>query len=158
MAEAIRGLEQMKRKLQELQVEARTGRKVLRAAFRQSANVIRDSARSKAPVKTGLLKRRIQTVSAKGKPGTIRFQVRANARKVSPKYPEGYPYGLAVEQGHGFPNSRQRQFKNVGEQEFGTGTVPPHPFMRPAWEESKEKALERFGEAAGEGIEKLAKE
>lgn len=157
MAEAIRGLEQLKRKLQALGVEGRDGKKVFRAAFRQAGNVIRDAARANAPVKTGLLKRKIQTVSARGKPGTIRFQVRASARKVTPKYPEGYPYGLAVEQGHGFPNTRQRQFKNAREQEFGTGTVAPKPFMRPAFRQSQDAALEKFSEEAWKGLEKLVK-
>lgn len=157
MAEAIRGLDQLKRNMQALGLEARDGKKVFRAALRQAGNVVRDSARSKAPVQTGLLKRKIQTVSARGKPGTIRFQVRAAARKVSPKYPEGYPYGLAVEQGHGAPNSRARQFKGARESEFGTALTPPHPFIRPAFLQTQDAVLQKFSDEAWKGIEKLVK-
>lgn len=157
MAEAIRGFEQFKRNLQVLQVEVRDGKKVLRASLRKTANVARDAARSLAPVKTGLLKRKIQTVSARGKPGTIRFQVRAAALKVSPKYPEGFPYGLAVEQGHGFPNTRQRQFRGARQDEFGTSQVPPHPFMRPAFLQNQDRMLETFSDEAWNGIERLVK-
>ena len=168
MPEAIRGLDELKRKMQALAIEGREGKKIFRAALRQAGNVIRDAARAKAPVKTGLLKRKIQTVSARGKPGTIRFQVRATGRRVSKKYPEGFPYGRAVEAGHGPPNSRGKQldiskdFRSLLSKgsitflEFGTGLIPPHPFMRPAWNESKEAALEKFGDEAGKRIEKLA--
>jgi HK97 gp10 family phage protein len=159
MPEAIRGLDELKRKLEELGVEGREGKKVFRVALRQAGNVVRDAARANAPVGTGLLKRRIQTVSARGKPGTIRFQVRAAAHKVSPKYPEGYPYAQAVEEGHGFPNTRQRQFSSARElktQEFGTGKVPPRPFLRPAFLSTQNAVLDKFGEEAGRRIEKLA--
>ena len=156
MAEAIKGLEHLKRKMRELEIEARDGKRIFRAAFRQAGNVIRDAARVKAPTDTGLLRRKIVTVSARGKPGTIRFQVVASARKESKKYPDGYPYGLAVEQGHGAPNTRQRQFRGVKEQEFGTAVTPPKPFLRPAFQQTQTEVLEKFGSEAGRRLEKLA--
>lgn len=156
MAEAIKGLEELKRKLATL--APKVERKILRAAWRKGANTIRDAARAKAPVLSGELKKKITTVSARGKPGTLRFQVRATARKVSPKYPEGYPYPYAVEKGHGAPNTRSRQFGNPRQTEFGSSSTPPKPFMRPAWEEKKEGVLKTFADEAGKGIEKVAKE
>lgn len=156
MPEAIKGLEHLKRKMRELGVEARDGKRIFRAAFRQAGNVIRDAARANAPTDTGLLRRRIVTVSARGKPGTIRFKVVANARKASKKYPDGYPYGLSVEQGHGAPNTRQRLFRNVKEQEFGTALTPPHPFLRPAFQQTQTEVLEKFSSEAGRRMEKLA--
>jgi HK97 gp10 family phage protein len=158
MPEAIKGLEELKRKLATL--GPKVEKKILRAAWRKGANTIRDASRRLAPVDTGLLKKKIMTVSARGKPGTIRFQVRATARKVSQKYPEpGYPYPSAVEKGHGFPGTRARLFgKTPKQEEFGDSQVPAQPFMRPAWEQNKEDVLTTFADEVGKGIEKLAKE
>ena len=157
---AVRGLDELKRKLAELPIKAE--KKVLRAAMRQAANVIRDAVRSKAPRKTSLLQKKITTVSARAKRGTIRVQVRANARKVSRSYPEGYPYGRSVESGHGFPGTRKRLHgksrSQLAKEEFGTSQVRAHPFMRPAWDQSKETVLARLGEEIGKGIERIAKE
>jgi HK97 gp10 family phage protein len=156
--EAIRGLEELKRKLAALPKKAQS--RVLRSAFRQAANVIRDAARANAPTgKTGILKRQINTASSRGKPGEIRFKVQARARRVSGKYPEGYPYPLAVEQGHGAPNTRSKKFgKKPSGVEFGSSDTPPHPFMRPALYGSADRALDRAGQLIGEGLEKLAQE
>lgn len=158
MAEAIRGLDQLQKRMADLRLEAKQGTKVLRAAFRQGANVIRDRARQLAPVGTGLLRKKIATFSARGAPGTIRFQIRAAAVKVSPKYPGGFPYAGAVEHGHGAPNARSKKFgqSRLHAEEFGTGQTPPHPFMRPAAEESQDEALRVAGEQIGKGIEKIA--
>lgn len=42
-------------------------------------------------------------------------------------------------------------------QEFGTVSHPPQPFMRPAWDENKYRALERFKGAMSEEIDKAVK-
>lgn len=159
MPEAIRGLDELKRKMQELHVEARDGKKIFRAALRQAGNVIRDAARRNAPVDSGALRRGIVTKSARGRPGLIKAKVAAEARKVSKKYPSpGYPYGLAVEQGHGAPNTRKRQFRGAGATEFGTALTPPKPFLRPAFLSTQKQVLDRFSEAAGQKLEKLVAE
>ena len=38
--------------------------------------------------------------------------------------------------------------------EFGSDGNPPHPFMRPAWDETKEQVLDRIGDELWIGIEK----
>lgn len=158
MAEAIKGLEELKRKLATL--PAKLEKKVLLASFRQGANVIRDAARQAAPSgETGQLKKKITTVSARGKPGTIRFQVRATARKVSLKYPEGYPYALAVEHGHGAPNTRSRLFgKTPKQEEFGNSQTPPHPFMRPAFIQSEGRALDKVADEIKQRFDRAVEE
>lgn len=41
-------------------------------------------------------------------------------------------------------------------EEFGTVNQPARPYMRPAWEATKEQALDTFGKNLGAGIEKAA--
>lgn len=41
--------------------------------------------------------------------------------------------------------------------EFGSDGNPPHPFMRPAWDETKNQVLDRIGDELWIGIEKAAK-
>jgi len=40
--------------------------------------------------------------------------------------------------------------------EFGSDGNPPQPFMRPAWDQTKEKVLDRIGDELWVGIEKAA--
>lgn len=42
-------------------------------------------------------------------------------------------------------------------QEFGTHNQPPHPFLRPAWDSNKGKALDAIKEELGAEIEKTRK-
>lgn len=42
-------------------------------------------------------------------------------------------------------------------QEFGAAQHPPHPFMRPAWDQHHEGALETISQGLGEAIEKTAR-
>lgn len=41
--------------------------------------------------------------------------------------------------------------------EFGGDGSPPHPFMRPAWDQTKNQVLDRIGDELWIGIEKAAK-
>lgn len=42
--------------------------------------------------------------------------------------------------------------------EFGSDGAPPHPFMRPAWDQTKEKVSDRIGEELWLGIEKAVQQ
>ena len=42
--------------------------------------------------------------------------------------------------------------------EFGSDGNPPQPFMRPAWDQTKEKVLDRIGDELWVGIEKAAQQ
>ena len=183
--EAIRGLRELQRK--RIELPAKAERQVLRGAWRRAANTIRDSARAKVPKKSGQLKASIQTLPSKGIRFKVAATARATLtggqragsqlsqtavgrpfhfRRVAGKVREvlGHPYAANVEFGHGFPGTRKRIFSKEGrekfakEMEFGRSDVPPHPFMRPAWNENKDKVLDRFAEEAGKGIERLAAE
>lgn len=47
---------------------------------------------------------------------------------------------------------------NAHLREFGSDGAPPHPFMRPAWDETKEQVLDRIGDELWVGIEKAAQQ
>jgi len=156
---AIQGLDELKRKL--AQLAPKVEKKVLRAAWRKTSNTLRDAVRAKAPVKKGILKKNITVRSSRARAGNIKFKVWASATKVSRKFPGGYPYALAVEAGHEFPGKGKNSHKKritPHESEFGKSFVAPHPFMRPAWDGTKDKLLDRFSDEAGQGIERVAKE
>jgi HK97 gp10 family phage protein len=56
-------------------------------------------------------------------------------------------YALFVERGHAAPGhgkAQQRKGKSAHEIEYGGRSTPAHPFMRPAWEVSKDAGLEAF--------------
>lgn len=61
------------------------------------------------------------------------------------------PHGHLVEFGHKLVQGRG---KNKGKV---LGTVPPHPFMRPAWDATGEQCLRGFGDAMRVEIEKTMK-
>lgn len=159
MTEAIGGLEELQRALASLELEAKEGKKVIRASWRKAANTLRDAARSKAPVLSGQLKRKIVTLSPRGEPGTFKHQVRSTVRaKPAKKNPQGFPYGGVVERGHGFPGTRARQNKKAKQEEFGTSQVAARPYMRPAWNENKQAVLDRFKEELASRIAQIARE
>lgn len=155
---AIIGLDDLKAKL--AQMPAKAERRILRAAWRQTANLLRDAVRARAPVDTGKLKAKVAVVNKRSSSGKIRFNVEAGATRASRKFPGGYPYALALEAGHAFPGKGKNTHKKrlIIESEFGTSQVPPHPFMRPAFEDVKGVLLDKFGTEIAKGIEKIAGE
>lgn len=57
------------------------------------------------------------------------------------------PHGHLVEDGHRQVVGRGRNKGKV------VGTVPPHPFMQPAWDSTMQECVERFGEEIRPSIE-----
>lgn len=153
----LRGFNELSKKLRAL--GPKIEKKLLRAAMRQASNVVLRAARANAPVDDGDLRRQIKTRSLRSRPGTVRFAVIAEARaEPTQKYPGGFPYAGAVEKGHGFPGSRQRLHGKPRETEFGTQDVPPHPFMRPAWDANQQNILNKLQSELGRRIEQIAQE
>jgi len=111
----VTGVREIDRKLKTL--EPRVQRKVLRQAMRSGMKVVLQDALMRVPVLTGLLKKNIKLRAMKRKRNRVVLlvQVRSDPGliKVS-KAGVRYFYPTAVE--------------------FGHGSVPPHPFMRPAYD------------------------
>lgn len=117
----ITGLKELDRALQELAWPA--ARRALRKGMRQGANVIRDEARAKAPLDTGLLKRQIRTRERSEQEGNMRFAV---------EIPRSVFYGRFIE--------------------YGTSKMPAKPFLRPAAEGKTEEAVTAMRDALSEAI------
>jgi HK97 gp10 family phage protein len=146
----MKGLAELERKLRQL-AEKMQG-KALRQATNAGAQVIKRAARARVPVDTGLLKRNIvvgrsRRNSAKGresyniflkKEKRIYANTRANRRRnrVGKKYEVDGPafYGKFVE--------------------MGTSKMAARPFLRPAFEASKQAAVDAVRLKLAEVIKK----
>lgn len=116
MSTEIKGLEQLISKLNNL--PEKLEKKVIRAAVRKGAILVRDKAREKAPVKTGTLKKSIKIRSNKVANGIISFKIGPTNDK---KKGTDVFYGRFIE--------------------FGTSKMAAKPFMRPALDESETEVL-----------------
>ena len=103
--------------------------RVMRSAAMAGARVVRDTAKRTVPVEQGDLR---DAIVARSERDAGRHEVKV---KVGPTR-RGF-YGLFLE--------------------FGTVRLPARPWLRPAWEASKGKALNRIGKALGPAIERAAK-
>jgi HK97 gp10 family phage protein len=132
----VEGLRELHDKLRTL--DDKIAKKVIRAALKNAAQPILHAARSKAPVKSGLLVSTltVKTGSSKRK-GTItaRVQTKAGDFKGEDFYGAFQEYGWM----------------------HGDTHIPGKGFMRAAYDENKDKALRIFQQEAGAGIEKEAK-
>ena len=90
---------------------------VMVGAVRAGANVIRDEARRKVPIKTGTLKKSIVSIQRKAQNGLITFSVTPSKGKPN----DGW-YAHFVE--------------------FGTSHSSAKPFLRPAFDQSNNESLE----------------
>lgn len=111
----VTGVKEIDRKLKIL--EPSIQKKVLRQAMRSGMKIVLQEALLRVPVLTGLLKRNIKLRAMKRKRNRIGLlvQVKSDPGFVKPsKAGVKYWYPASVE--------------------FGHGTVPPHPFMRPAYD------------------------
>ena len=106
---------------------------VMVGAVRAGANVIRDEARRKVPIKTGTLKKSIVSIQRKAQNGLITFSVTPSKGGKNSGW-----YAHFVE--------------------FGTSKMSAKPFMRPAFEQSNNESLEASKKYIAERIPKeLAK-
>ena len=117
MSTEIKGLEGLIKTLNSLPDKLEN--KIIRAAVRKGANVVRDKARQNVPKDTGNLQKSIITSGAKVS-GKIAFRVSLKQRKT--KNSKDPYYGRFVE--------------------FGTSKMPAKPFMRPALDESENEVLD----------------
>lgn len=117
----IIGLRELDTALQNLAWPA--ARRALRKGMRAGANVVRDEARAKAPVRTGNLKRKIRTRERSEEGGNMRFAV---------EIPRDAFYGRFLE--------------------YGTSKMAAKPFLRPAAENKTEAAVTRMRDSLEEAI------
>jgi HK97 gp10 family phage protein len=147
----VKGLAELTRALNA--IPAQFARLIMREALHAAGDVMKAAAESTAPVRTRLLKEDIVVQvyvqgdlshnSVRVGPGYDRaaLTVRKTGKHAGRPDTTASPgvYGRFVETGHKL--------------EFGSGSVPPHPWLRPAFEVSKEAALDAFVEYAQGGLE-----
>lgn len=118
MITEVKGLEALINNLHAL--PEKVEKRVIRAAVRQGANIIKGKAQNYVRVDEGDLKKSIKVKGVLGKPGTIAFVIR--------------------------PTSNKKKGKNVfyGRfQEFGTSKMVAKPFMRPAYDEAGQDVIDK---------------
>lgn len=114
----VEGGDKLARKLQMLAEE--TAREHMREAALAGGEVIRAEAESKAPRKSGTLAGSIKTEIRKQTRSRVEIHVGPGAK--------GW-YGRLVEDGHAIVVNGAK-----------IGDVPPHPFLRPAFDEKVDEA------------------
>lgn len=140
----VEGLKELQRALHELPREVEGP--PIYSALRTAANVMKKDAQSKVPVDTGLLRKRIVVARSKidnGKRGLYGVYMRVKPLKVA-RLKKAGTYNLKDDPFY---------WKFV---EFGTSKMPAHPFLRPAFEANKTKAVEIIRERLKLTIEKAA--
>jgi len=128
----ITGAKELERKL--LGMEPKLGRKVVRQALRKAAKPILARAKALVPVVSGALKKSLK--------------IRALKRKK-------HRYGVMVATSEGWFKGDEFYGAFV---EFGTSKMPPHPFMRPAFDAEKKNAEQIIAAELRKGIEQVGKE
>jgi HK97 gp10 family phage protein len=116
-----------------------TARNALQRALMEVAQPIADDAKARAPVDTGLLRRRIEVSKRLSK-----RQARLNRRSEDKSFAEV----------HVGPPSSSDIARMV---EFGTSDAPAQPYLRPAWDAGWRKALDGMKEAIAAEIENARK-
>lgn len=159
MTVKIEGLAELDKLLKQL--PAKIEGNIVRSGLNASARVIRDAARLKAPVEDGELKKSIR-VSSKidRKTGTITARIVAGNNKAF--YAHFIEYGTASYY-TGTGKSVRRPYKIKGPVKISFGVfesidhpgVKPQPFMRPAFDENTDQALEAFKKQIVKRLEKL---
>lgn len=156
----VDGLKELEEALKEL--PKATGKNVIKRALTNAAQPFVDQAQALAPVFHGFLKRGItkskvvMTSGSAGKKafaealakGASRKEAGAAAHAANAEATGNVTSGLIV---IGPGRHPQAIF-----QEFGTAHHPPHPYMRPAWEENKVPAIETIREELWSEIKKAA--
>lgn len=119
--------------------------KVVRPAVRGGIKTIVADVKARAPVLTGRLKRSIIARRAK-----VRARNRGSVTDLilfnTTKYPELITFGVGGER-YFYPYAV----------EYGHGTVPPKPYLRPAFETKKRPVTQRVQREIVDGIEGAAR-
>jgi HK97 gp10 family phage protein len=126
----------------------RVAKNSLRRAVSAGAAEVRNEARIRVPVRSGTTKRAIAMKREKDTKGETSAKYSVFVRQA-----KNGKYGQKGVAANGKFDAYYWRFL-----EFGTSKMAAKPFMRPAFEAKKERAVEVIGEVLGAGIEAAAKE
>lgn len=142
----LTGFKELAEKLKKL--GPKVAKNGLRRAVSKGAAVVRNSARKRAPVDTGEMRRDIQIKRKRDVQGSGNF---AAIYEVFVR--SGKKSRLA-----GKKRDIQRDSFYWKFVEFGAEKMPARPFLRPAFEGDKEAAIEVIGESLNETIQAAARD
>lgn len=148
----VDGLKELDEALGEL--PKATARNVLKRALIKAAEPIAEQARALAPVRTGKLRDSIIISTRTTNPGKQAFAI---AMKSGASREEAVAAARLANRGH---KSFFELYVGPGRQphahlqEFGTAHHAPQPYMRPAWDANKMRALETIKKQLADEIEK----
>ena len=123
------------------ELEAKIQRGAMRTAITKAGRVMLAAAKSKAPIRTGLLKR------------SLRQKVKTNTKKGEVLTLIGPSRRI---QGTDKNGNKVRPARYAHLVEFGYGRQSPQPFIRPAYESSKDAALAKYRDELRPAIEQAA--
>jgi len=170
MTVQIKGLSELASTLQRDLPDA-MAKNCIRQSLHAAGDVLASAQEANAPVLTGAMKADIGA-AVRVDPGALggyavvgplynrgKLAPRKSGIVVSSDSPG--VYDVFVELGHAPPgeakNKRMARRKHI-ELEFGGRETPPHPWMRPAWESSKDEALAALVGTLRDGISESVKE
>jgi HK97 gp10 family phage protein len=132
----VTGLDVVERRLKGLGPDI--SKKVLRNSVAAGARVVRKAAEGRVPVDTGTLKRSlyIKQIREESNPSKQTYYVGSrHGKKYQKKGLDAYYFPFV---------------------EFGTEKMAARPFLRPAFESSKDAAANAIGEKLKQGVDKYA--
>lgn len=129
----------------------------LRRALFAAAKVVKAEVMQAAPVRTGLLKGSIATFRDRKPEGVgANEHYTVGIRKQRKKYRENYRNGRLGRIGKSYSVHGAAFYGQFVE--FGTSKMAAHPFMRPAFEASKQAALTAFENAMRKEVGKAVEQ
>lgn len=171
----IKGLDVLLRRLD--QIPLALSRKVARDALQQAGEVMQAAAEANAPRLTGALEEDIVVqVSVSSDfannvvrvgPGYNRSSLKTRKRGRYAGQPDSTTspgiYARFVEGGHGMPGfswasrfGSAKQRRRTGRQvELGSHDVPPHPWLKPAFEASRDEAVQILIDRTSEALARI---
>ena len=158
----IEGANQLLKKLERL--PAKCQRKVYSQAVRAGGKVVLDAAKAKAPVDTGTLRRSlVLRTTPRKKRGEISYSVFPSTKK-EPGLIGKTKAEMVGSRGGGRTSRGGRRGGHKGADyyypaalEYGTSRMSAKPFMRPAWDSTRGRALKAILGRLRIGIEREAK-
>ncbi len=155
----VLGLTELKKKM--LTLSFKINRQALKSALVAGAKEIKKEAISMAPVKTGRMRNAIY-VKKMGKPNPFQENVIVGVRsgkKLQKRNLDAF-YWKFIEFGHLTRPKGKARTKNgrISAITDGAKMIPAHPFVRPAFESAKGRAIERFKTVLSDFISKIVKE
>ncbi len=132
----VQGLRELEQKLHSLGPQL--AKNALRSSVNAAAQVVKKEAQTRVPVDTGRLKRALYVKH---------IREESNATQQT--------FYVSVREGKRYQQKDMDAFywRFV---EFGTVNKPPRPFLRPAFEAARERAIERIRDKLAERIERIA--